>query len=321
MTTPARRTSVCQQLALPLAGLRRAVRSMACTLFVLLAFTFLSSPGNAGTPCPAEYRPLGRVTGVSGTELVIANGRHIRLAAIELGTGEPADRAALEHVLRTEAVGREAHAAVAGNDTDRYGRLVALVRLDEPGVSSFENLQESLLRRGFAVARPEAGFLGCVPGLVQAERPARALSLGIWSRLPIPAWNTEALSARRGGFTIMAGRVRSVGNARMIDYLNFGVKWREDATVRVARSARSGLEPRGIVLDQLVGRYVAIRGHVVEAGGPAIDVTWSEQIEVSTTGPKDEPVSVTGLAAGVREAQETGMIEAAEQSGAEQAGD
>lgn len=287
---------------------------------MVLTPTALTSPGKANTPCPDDYRPLGRVTDVSATELTIANGVRLRLAAINVGTDDPADRAKLEHVLRAEAVGREARIATAKADMDRYGRLIALVRLDEAGVSSFENLQESLLRRGFVIARPEAGFIGCLPALLTAEYPARALKRGVWSRLPIPTSHIDALKARRGGFTIMAGRVRSVGNTRAIDYLNFDVKWREDATVRIDKTVSAELIRRGTAVDQFLGRYVVVRGYVVEAGGPAIDVAWPEQIELPAAWPKDTRRSGSGLAAEPAEAQETQMVQTTKTPGAEQAG-
>lgn len=321
MTMPLPGTSVLEPSASLPAGPRRAAKSTSPVLLVALALPFLSSPARAEAPCPADYRPLGRIMGVTGTELVISDGSRLRLAAIDVGTGDTADRTALEQILRTEAVGREARIATASKGMDRYGRIVALVRVDEPGISSFENVQESLLRRGFAIARPETGFLGCLPGLVQAEHPARALNLRVWARLPIPARDIEALAARRGGFTIMAGRVRSVGNTRAIDYLNFGAKWREDTTVRVAKTVGSELEQRGVRLDQLAGRFVTVRGHMVADGGPAIDVAWSEQIELSATGPKEATVSSTDLVAEASEAQETRTLETSGKSGAEQAGD
>jgi hypothetical protein len=71
-----------------------------------------------------------------------------------------------------------------------------------------------------------------------------------------------------------------VARAQQFVYLNFGRDWRRDFTVRAAlpdarRFARQGLE-----LDGLVGREILVRGHLLEANGPMIELVHPAQIEV-----------------------------------------
>jgi len=150
-----------------------------------------------------------------------------------------------------------------------------LVRLDDDGPI----LQHEVLARGLALAQPEEGTLGCMGELLKAEAPARAKKLGAWAGMPLVARNIAGLSARQGRFTILTGRVRSVGKGRGVDYLNFGSIWRQDMTVRLDSRARAAFEQAGMTLESFTGRQITVRGAVFEAGGPAIDVRWIEQIE------------------------------------------
>ncbi|MFT0860708.1 thermonuclease family protein [Ancylobacter sp. G4_0304] len=242
-------------------------------LFAALLLT--AQPAFAAPPCPDDYRPLGRIAAVTGAgELVLEDSRLVRLAAVDAAGGE----AAMVASLTRTAPGRMASLASAHEGTDRHGRTAGLVRLEAEGGQGALDVQAALLADGLAVARPEAGFLGCMTALATAERPARLARLGLWARLPIPAHDLAALEARRGRFTILAGRVLTVGTGRAVDYLNFGAVWRKDATVRLEKDIGRALTQRGIALADVAGRRIAVRGAVVEDGGPAIDIRWIEQI-------------------------------------------
>ena len=92
------------------------------------------------------------------------------------------------------------------------------------------------------------------------------------------SWGERALA---GAFQIVRGEVRRVAPVRDYVYLNFGADWRRDFTVRIrrqeleARFARSGTDALA-----LAGHRVEVRGFVLEAGGPLIEVSHPEQIEV-----------------------------------------
>ena len=63
-------------------------------------------------------------------------------------------------------------------------------------------------------------------------------------------------------------------------YLNFGADWRRDFTVRIAKEVARGLADAGLDVASLPGRRIEIRGVVLEAGGPLIELSHFEQMQV-----------------------------------------
>ena len=88
-----------------------------------------------------------------------------------------------------------------------------------------------------------------------------------------------ALRDSTGRFRIVRGRVLRVAPTEGYVYLNFGADWRADFTVRVRRTeldgALRGRRPRGAR-----GRLVEVRGVVLQAGGPLIELSHPEQMQV-----------------------------------------
>jgi len=244
---------------------------------VLILAGLLNAPHEArAADCPDAFAATGTVTGIDASgDLILSDGRTARLA----GLAVPDDLPPLREALQQLVVGRDIAIAPSAPKPDRYGRLAGLVRLGDKGPT----VQQILLTRGLALAQPEEGTLGCMAEHLQAEAPARANKLGLWAGMPLPARNIAGLSAREGRFTIVTGRVRSVGKSREIgrgvDYLNFGPIWRQDMTVRLDSRARAGFEQADLPLQAFAGRLIRVRGVVFEAGGPAIDVRWVEQVE------------------------------------------
>ncbi len=63
-------------------------------------------------------------------------------------------------------------------------------------------------------------------------------------------------------------------------YVNFGRRWSEDFTATVLRRNERSLTASGLKLRSLGGRTVRVRGVVEERGGPWIEITRPEQIEI-----------------------------------------
>nr|WP_256441416.1 thermonuclease family protein [Ancylobacter radicis] len=168
-------------------------------------------------------------------------------------------------------------AALLTERPDRHGRLAAFIATDPPALSE-ASLNERLVAQGLAVVRPEPGLGACLAALLAAEVSPRRARRGLWASLPLPAWEVAALSARTGRFTLLAGRVLSVGKGRAVDYLNFGRVWRKDTTLRLERTGRAALEQAGMAPSVLAGQNVLARGVVHEAGGPAITVESAAQL-------------------------------------------
>lgn len=232
------------------------------------------SPATGTEICPEDYAPAGRVKAAGATgDITLEDGRIIRLAGIAFHTGEAGTTDPPTHAMSFLS-GRDLDITRA--TPDRHGRLEAMARLHE----SEQSVQEFLLGKGLAIARPQAGWLGCMPALLAAEREARTARRGLWaSTLPLTTTDEAAIRDQLGRFTIMEGRVLTVGKRRAVDYLNFGRIWRQDTTVRLENTAREALKARGIDPAGFAGRTVTVRGTVLEAGGPAMNVRWIEQIE------------------------------------------
>jgi micrococcal nuclease len=73
--------------------------------------------------------------------------------------------------------------------------------------------------------------------------------------------------------------VQRVAPTERYVYLNFGADWRADFTVRAQRADLAGALA-GLDLAALAGRMVEVRGVVLEAGGPLIELSHAEQIQV-----------------------------------------
>ena len=79
-------------------------------------------------------------------------------------------------------------------------------------------------------------------------------------------------------FRIVQGRVVRVAPTERYLYLNFGADWRTDFTVR--RSARNSTSACAFGTARPRRPMVEVRGYVLEAGGPLIEVSHPEQIQV-----------------------------------------
>jgi len=230
--------------------------------------------------CPASPFANGTVASIiDGRTFVLDDGREVRLAAIEAPETEPAAARARE---RLHSLVNQAAVVLKGQgDRDRYGRLVAQVFLSHASGEPW--VQADLVASGHAMVAARASDRACAAALIMHERAARNGRLGLWSdpyydlrRAEYPA----GITADRGRFTIVEGKVLSVRESGSTIYVNFGKRWSEDFTVTIAKRnertfAASGIEPK-----TLSGRSIRVRGWIEERGGPWIEATRPEQIEL-----------------------------------------
>ena len=121
--------------------------------------------------------------------------------------------------------------------------------------------------------------------MLALERVARVERRGGWAnRGAEPGWRVRAaadLSLTEHGFRIVRGRVLQVEARRHYIYLNFGADWRTDFTIRVRKSDLApAFQDAGLDVLALAGRRVEVRGLVLPAGGPLVELSHPEQIEV-----------------------------------------
>ncbi len=229
---------------------------------------------------------------IDGRTFVLADGREVRLAGIEVpplppspqpAQSKPGDqgiraKAALAALLDAAAVVLKR----ADIPSDRYGRVIAYAFIV---TAQGERLvQAELLAAGLARVGSRIGTLPCAGELLGLEKAARRAKLGLWADPYydlVNADNPSEVLAERGRFALVEGKVVSVRESGATIYVNFGRRWTEDFTVTIPkRNERSftaaGLEPR-----RLAGRRVRVRGWIEERGGPWIEAVRPEQIELT----------------------------------------
>ena len=120
--------------------------------------------------------------------------------------------------------------------------------------------------------------------LLARERAARAANLGLWADpyyVIRPADDAAAVAAERGRFAIVEGKVLSVRESGATIYVNFGRRWTQDFTVTIAKRNESAFTSAGLEPKRLQGRRVRVRGYVEQRGGPWVEATRPEQIELA----------------------------------------
>ena len=214
----------------------------------------------------------------AGNLLELDDGRLVRLAGIRLpaeGTRVSQDLAAQgQAALAGLAEGRVVRFEPA-TLADRHGRLVAQLWRDD-GLW----LQGALLEQGLVQVQTRPGEVALAAEMAAREQAARSSRAGVWARGLFGPRSAHQVAPLICSFQIVRGRVVRVAPTERYIYLNFGADWRSDFTLRVSRSDARSFGEAGIELEQLTGREVEVRGYVLEAGGPLIELSHPEQIRI-----------------------------------------
>jgi endonuclease YncB( thermonuclease family) len=223
-----------------------SLRALAATFAVLSACLCASAQGPAPLEVPCGGDELGRGTVariVDGRTFILADGREVRLAAIEVPALPPTPQAGAPP---GGVAARDALAALAGEDqvvlrraqisSDRYDRLVAFVYTERDGDEIF--VQGELIAAGFGRVSDQVGNRNCAAELTSREAAARKAKLGLWADSYydiVRADNPADVLARRGRFALVEGKVVSARESGATIYLNFGQIWSEDFTVTIQK--------------------------------------------------------------------------------------
>ena len=242
-------------------------------LFFLM-IPLVLAPAVQAAECKLDATGTGVVASVrDGRTLLLADGREVRLAAIEVTETS-------REALRTLAAGQKVRLARLGREEhDRYGRLVAFVFAEEAP----QSLQQTLLEAGQARVSARIGDKACMSALLAVEHDARTARRGQWADpnfAPLSSENWRGLEAARGRFALVEGKVLSVREAGATIYVNFGRRWTRDFTVTIPKRQRATFAAGGVDLNRLQGRFIRVRGVVERRGGHLIDVAHSGQIEL-----------------------------------------
>jgi endonuclease YncB( thermonuclease family) len=249
---------------------------------VLAALLAVDAPGADAGRCQPAFIASGLVqAALDGRTLRLSDGREVRLLGVEIPDQEHRARAA-RAALAALTEGREVTLGRLGDEADRHGRLLALVSVSSAG--SEASVQRSLIAQGHARMAARVGNRACALQLLAAERVARAAGLGLWADpnyVIKQAGNPDQVLAGRSTFTVVEGQVLSVRESGGTIYVNFGRRWSDDFTVTVLKRNERTFAADGLVLKDLAGRRVRVRGFVEERGGPWIEAARPEQIEVA----------------------------------------
>ena len=164
---------------------------------------------------------------------------------------------------------------------DRYGRILAYTSTARDGVE--RSVQAELVARGFARVGDRIGTRECTTELLARERAARKAKLGLWAVSYYDSLDTDNpadVLAKRGRFALVEGKVVSVRESGATIYVNFGRRWTEDFTVTILKRNERSFVAAGVEPKRLAGRRVRVRGWIEQRGGPWIEATRPEQIEL-----------------------------------------
>jgi len=223
--------------------------------------------------CKLTEMGVGRVVSVrDGRTLLLADGRELRLSAIEV-TDES------RNALQSLVGGRDVRLKRLGPEQDRYGRLVAFAYVDD----SQQSVQQAMLERGQARVSARIGDKSCADAMLSAERAARAARLGLWADpnfAPLKSENLNQIADARGQFALVEGKVLSVRESGATMYLNFGRRWTRDFTVTILKRHRRDFITAGVDPKRLEGHPIRVRGWIEQHSGPVIEAAAPEQIEL-----------------------------------------
>ena len=250
------------------------------------AIAAIVAPARADPRCAGpEGEPVWAERVVSGDEMVLVDGRRLRLAEVAaprppLGvSGEAVGAAAAAEAARVALADRVEGREIAFTETgvDRHGRSLGHLYDTVAG----QWIEAELVAAGHLRVVPTRTGRACAAALLPAERSAVVARRGAWASpvfAVMPATAVE-LAARVGRWTVVEGRVRSIGRSGGHTWLNFGEDFRRDFAVVIDDKDLDGLRAAGFDATAMRGRDVRVRGVIVHRGGPRIAVEVPENIE------------------------------------------
>jgi endonuclease YncB( thermonuclease family) len=267
-------------------------RSKLSAMPLAFAAAFAAFDAHAQVPrdCGGRSKASAEVARViDGRSFLLADGREVRLAAIETLLPVPGDddearvdaALAAKTALETLLLHREIGLLVLSANPDRYGRLIAYAFIQTESGEAL--VQHELVAAGHALVSPGSPAATCRIDLRNAERDARIGRLGLWGApyyVVKSAANPADVLAEQGRFALVQGKVTSVRESGGVVYINFGQRWSEQFTATILKRNEGIFTGAGLTPKALAGRNIEVRGWIEERGGPAIEVTRPEQIEI-----------------------------------------
>ena len=240
-------------------------------LIVLFCFCFysraLAHPCATGQATQVVIGPLKPSLGFT----VKGNDQVYFLAGVIAAPTKPDAGAALSTMIDQSAI-----LYVKGKSTDRYGRIP---------VQMFQKsrwVQGELLGQGETLVFGSSMLEECLTALREAEHKAEMSKSGFWGEdaAMLFAGDLEKLSEKTGHFTLVQGKIVSVGDRSRLLYLNFGKNWSQDFTVSVVKKGSGAFKGNIERLAGLKNKSVRVRGMLEHRRGPLIRLNDESQIEI-----------------------------------------
>jgi endonuclease YncB( thermonuclease family) len=268
---------------------------IAASAFAALATSLCLPSWACDLPPPAETGTVAAV--IDGDTLKLTDGRIVRLIGAKAPKPPLSWRGDdpwplvddARDALSALASGKPVELRFGGLRQDRHGYVLAQVFVGEGANRLW--LQDELIAKGLARVYSFADNRACVAELLAREAEARTKRLGVWGSYVYriePAHDAKRLGRLIHSYQLIEGTVVAVGEGGGRLYLNFGADWRTDFTVSIDRKHVSDFAAAGIDLKSLAGRRVRARGFLAWRGGPMIEATHSEQIELLPASPPEE---------------------------------
>jgi endonuclease YncB( thermonuclease family) len=250
----------------------------ALSLLLLVAALWL--PAQAAQRPAFESGETAAVAAVvDGGEMILADGRHVRLVGIEAPHPAAAHARAWPYAAEAKAaleelvVGRAVELRFAGNRRDRWDRILAQVFVGTRWV------QGEMIRRGLARVASAADNRVGVIELLAREARARQARRGIWRDRFYAVRDADEAGRYAGSFQIVEGEVADTALVEGQLFVSFGADWRTAFSLRLAPEALRLFRREGIAPASLKGARLRVRGWIRGSERPIIDVTHPEQIE------------------------------------------
>jgi len=215
-------------------------------------------------------------------ELILRDGRQLRLAGIEAPEATPDDaelgsrsRAFVEERLKNSEIAFESLSA----KPDRWGRFPALVFAGGDGIS----LTEELLANGLARLVPDQIRIPCEPKFQAAEAAARKAHLGLWQDPYYALLGTQdraGFAEHAGSFIQAEGRLSDVKAGPTRITLIFGPRRRGHLVVTVLQRNVKNFENAGLQFKDLIGQTLHVRGLLETRFGPEIEISRPTDLSV-----------------------------------------
>ena len=253
------------------------------------------------SPCALEPGPIRTVTRIiDGETIILDDGKVVRLIGALAPRARDASAAAgawppeidTTKALSDLVLAKKIKLAFAGRRTDRYGRALAHVFVDDHGRQSW--VQGTLLANGYARAYGLPESFACSRELLAHEAEARRKRLGLWNNgvyRTLPADRPGEVMKLRGKYVRVTGTIVSVGRTKSATYLNFSNDWQTDFTARIDKKVLAANPEFDRSLDGLTSKTVVLRGWIERRNGPLIDIADPSQLEMPE--PPGAPATVS----------------------------